>query len=188
MPKMGGLGGSRDGGRWWIWWGKDFFFSNPPKIGCLFFSTRWVFLKRNRGIWKKFNETMIMGDRAITFFKGRCFFIEKDIFLGITWRTCSEGMNDLNFVIFLPQECTVIWSVKVERSKQHHRFGGFLIPPSFFFSSFLLPFFFPNLLQIWQLWRFQSGNCFFCFLPAEKHDLLRKWTCNSLQILLALRR
>lgn len=111
---------------------------------------------------------MIMGERAITFFKGRCFFIEKDIFLGITWRTCSEGMNDLNFVIFLPQECTVIWSVRVERSKQHHRFGGFLIPPSFFFSSFLLPFFFPNLLQIWQLWRFQSGNCFFLFFTSGK--------------------
>ena len=72
-------------------------------------------------------------------------------------------------------------------SKARSNFRGFLISPYFFqFSSSSI--FFPNLLQIWQIWRFQSGNCFFCFLPAKKHDLLRKWTCNSLQILLALRR
>ena len=75
-------------------------------------------------------------------------------------------------------------------SKARSNFWG-LSDPSFFFFQFIssssifwnpICCKFGNFLKVsvWQLF-------FLFFLPAEKHDLLRKWTCNSLQILLSLR-
>ena len=156
-------------------------------VVCLFF-LQDEFSWKEIGVYEKNPRNHDHGRTCNYFFLRKVFLYWEGYFFGNNLKNMFRRNERFEFRHFL--------ATRVYRDLEREGWAFQTAPsiwgvsdPSFiFFSSFLLPFFFPNLLQIWQLWRFQSGNCFFCFLPAEKHDLLRKWTCNSLQILLALRR